>query len=157
MNGRSIVYSSLDIICTCWGLRRSKWTFGRNAVRVQYPVVIWAIKACLITWEHRVLFLESFERKSGAIVGRVLPRARTPQWMAACALYSSLVWIQWIWRITGIWEYFLDWWGTVVRSFWGISNMKGIALPQLWLVWLPVFSTIRQPRRGIPQVGLNIS
>lgn len=73
MNVMRMVYFSLDIICTCWVLRKSKWTCGRNSVSVQYPVVIWAVKAHLLMWEHRVLFLGLFEGRVVLLLVRCCP------------------------------------------------------------------------------------
>lgn len=140
MNVIRLVYFSLDITHTCWGLRQSKQTLSKHTVRVQYPVVIQVVKACLITWEHRGLFLGLFERKSGAFVGRVLPCARTPQRMAACALHSSLVWIQGFWRIKEIWEYFLDW-GVRWTGPIGCQQHERHCFSLVWVRSLPFFFT----------------
>lgn len=127
MNVMRIVYFSLDIICTLWGLRKSRWTFGRNSVRVQYRAVIPAVKA---SCHMRIqCFFQSFLKRRVMLLlveSCPVPERHSGWWPVE--VYLLLVWIQWIWRITGIWEYFLYWRSTMVRSFWGIGNVKSTAL-----------------------------
>lgn len=156
MNVMRMVHFSLDIICTCWVLRKSKWTCGRNSVRVQYPVVIWAVKARLLMWEHRALFLGLFEGRVVLLLVGCCP-VTMPVRMAACAVCSLLVWIQWIWRKTGIGEYFpcsIKFYDQVPSGHW---QCERDCFTLLWLLLHPFFFTLQPSWREILQVRLNIS